>query len=122
MAMMNPPHPGLSVKHDCLEPLGLSVTKGAEILGVTRQTLNDLVHGRRGISPEMALPLVGSNPTPFATSPIPPFSRVSVLRRTPAEGRRAVPVLLEYIVVRDHDSVLTRDVALGPCAASPILS
>jgi addiction module HigA family antidote len=57
MTMMNPPHPGLSVKHDCLEPLGLSVTKGAEILGVTRDTLNDLVNGRRGISPEMALRL-----------------------------------------------------------------
>jgi len=57
MTMKNPPHPGLSVKHDCLEPLGLTVTKGAEILGVTRQTLNDLVNGRRGISPEMALRL-----------------------------------------------------------------
>jgi antitoxin HigA-1 len=57
MTIMNPPHPGFSVRHDCLEPLGLSVTKGAEILGVTRQTLNDLVHGRRGISPEMALRL-----------------------------------------------------------------
>lgn len=57
MAMKNPPHPGLSVKHDCLEPLGLSVTKAAKILGVTRQTLNDLVNGRRGISPEMALRL-----------------------------------------------------------------
>ena len=57
MTMKNPPHPGLSVKHDCLEPLGLSVTKGAKILGVTRQTLNDLVNGRRGISPEMALRL-----------------------------------------------------------------
>jgi antitoxin HigA-1 len=57
MAMLNPPHPGLSVKHDCLEPLGLSVTNGAEILGVTKQTLNDLVNDRRGISPEMALRL-----------------------------------------------------------------
>jgi addiction module HigA family antidote len=57
MAMLNPPHPGLSVRHDCLEPLGLSVTKAAEILGVTRQTLNDLVNARRGISPEMALRL-----------------------------------------------------------------
>lgn len=57
MAMKNPPHPGLSVKHDCLEPLGLSVTKGAEVLGVTRQTLNDLVNGRRGRSPEMAIRL-----------------------------------------------------------------
>jgi addiction module HigA family antidote len=50
--MKNPPHPGLSVKHDCLEPLGLTVTKGAQILGVTRQT-----NCRRGISPEMALRL-----------------------------------------------------------------
>ena len=57
MAMKNPPHPGLSVKYDCLEPLGLTVTKGAEVLGVSRQTLNDLVHERRGISPEMALRL-----------------------------------------------------------------
>jgi addiction module HigA family antidote len=57
MAMMNPPHPGFSVRHDCLEPLGLSVTKAAAILGVTRQTVNDLIHGRRGISPEMAIRL-----------------------------------------------------------------
>ena len=57
MAMANPPHPGLSVKHDCLEPLGLTVTKAAQVLGVTRQTLNDLIHGRRGISPEMAIRL-----------------------------------------------------------------
>ncbi len=57
MAMKNPPHPGLAVKYDCLEPLGLTVTKGAEDLGVSRQALNDLVHGRRGISPEMAIRL-----------------------------------------------------------------
>ena len=57
MPMLNPPHPGLSVRHDCLEPLGLSVTRAAAILGVTRQTLNDLVHCRRGISPEMAIRL-----------------------------------------------------------------
>lgn len=57
MTMLDPPHPGLSVKHDCLEPLGLTVAKAAEILRVTRQTVNDLVHGRRGISPEMALRL-----------------------------------------------------------------
>jgi antitoxin HigA-1 len=57
MPMKNPPHPGLSVKHDCLESLGLTVTKGAAVLGVTRQTLNDLINCRRGISPEMALRL-----------------------------------------------------------------
>ena len=57
MAMKNPPHPGLSVKHDCLDPLGLTVTAAAKLLCVTRQTLNDLVHARRGISPEMAIRL-----------------------------------------------------------------
>lgn len=57
MVMLNPPHPGLSVKHDCIEALGLTVTRAAEVLGVTRQTLNDLVHCRRGISPEMAIRL-----------------------------------------------------------------
>ena len=55
--MKNPPHPGLSVRHDCLEPLGLSVTNAARALGVTRQALNNLVNGKSGISPEMAIRL-----------------------------------------------------------------
>ena len=65
MTMKNPPHPGLTVRHDCLESLGLTVTEGAKILGVTRQALNNLVNGRSGISPEMALRLskaFGSSP------------------------------------------------------------
>ncbi len=53
----NPPHPGESVRYDCLEPLGLSVTEGARALGVTRQALNNLVNGKSGISPEMAIRL-----------------------------------------------------------------
>jgi addiction module HigA family antidote len=57
MLMKNPPHPGLSVRHDCLEPLGISVTQGANILGVTRQALNNLVNGKAAISPEMAIRL-----------------------------------------------------------------
>ena len=57
MRMKNPPHPGLSVRHDCLEPLNLSVTDGAKALGVTRQALNNLVNGKSGISPEMAIRL-----------------------------------------------------------------
>jgi antitoxin HigA-1 len=57
MPMKNPPHPGLSVRHDCLEPLGLSVTEGARALGVSRKALSDLVNGRAGISPEMAIRL-----------------------------------------------------------------
>ncbi len=57
MTMKNPPHPGLTVRHDCLEPLGLTVTSGARALGVTRQALNNLVNGKSGISPEMAIRL-----------------------------------------------------------------
>jgi antitoxin HigA-1 len=57
MPMKNPPHPGLSVRIDCLEPLGLTVTKAAKVLGVTRQALNNLVNGKAGISPEMAVRL-----------------------------------------------------------------
>jgi addiction module HigA family antidote len=57
MRMFDPPHPGLSVRHDCLEPLNLSVTEAAAILGVTRQALNNLVNAKAGISPEMAIRL-----------------------------------------------------------------
>ena len=57
MPMKNPVHPGRVVRHDCLEPLGLSVTAGAKILGVSRQTLNKIVNGKSGISPEMAIRL-----------------------------------------------------------------
>jgi addiction module HigA family antidote len=57
MAMLNPPHPGPSVRLDCLEPLGLNVTDAAKALGVTRQALNNLVNGKSGISPEMAIRL-----------------------------------------------------------------
>lgn len=57
MPMKNPPHPGLSVRHDCLEPLGLTVTEGAAKLGVSRKQLSNVVNGRSGISPEMAIRL-----------------------------------------------------------------
>ena len=55
--MKNPPHPGLSVRHDCLEPLGLSVSEAARKLGVSRKQLSDIVNCRAGISPEMAIRL-----------------------------------------------------------------
>jgi addiction module HigA family antidote len=57
MAMKNPPHPGSSVRHDCLEPLGLTVSEAAKRLGVSRKQLSDIVNGRAGISPEMAIRL-----------------------------------------------------------------
>jgi addiction module HigA family antidote len=55
--MMNPPHPGEIVREECLRPLGLTVTEGAKVLGITRQALNNLVNERAGISPEMAIRL-----------------------------------------------------------------
>jgi addiction module HigA family antidote len=57
MLMKNPPHPGRIVREDCLTPLGLTVTEGARILGVTRQALNNLVNGKSGVSAEMAVRL-----------------------------------------------------------------
>ena len=57
MPMKNPPHPGHSIKDACLEPLQLSVTKGAKVLGVTRHTLSRVINGQSGISPEMAIRL-----------------------------------------------------------------
>ena len=57
MPMKNPPHPGRSIRTACLEPLGLSVSEGARVLGVTRQALNNVINGKSGISPEMAIRL-----------------------------------------------------------------
>lgn len=57
MTMKNPPHPGGVVLRQCIEPLGLTITDAADALGVTRNTLSELVNERRGISPEMAVRL-----------------------------------------------------------------
>jgi len=57
MPMKNPPHPGRSIRNACLAPLGLSVTEGARVLGVSRQALNNVVNGKSGISAEMAIRL-----------------------------------------------------------------
>ena len=57
MPMNNPPHPGLSIRHDCLEPLGLNVTEAAKRLVVSRKQLSDIVNCHAGISPEMAIRL-----------------------------------------------------------------
>ena len=55
--MKNPPHPGGFVLRECIEPLELTITDAAAALQVTRTTLSELVNGRRGISPDMAVRL-----------------------------------------------------------------
>lgn len=65
MRMKTPPHPGRIVRQECLEPLNLTVTAAAKHLRITRQALNNLLHERAGISPEMAIRLskaFGSTP------------------------------------------------------------
>ena len=65
MPMHNPPHPGEIVRWECLEPLGLTVTRAAKGLRVTRQALSDLVNEKAGVSVEMSLRLsqaFGSTP------------------------------------------------------------
>ena len=55
LRLKNPAHPGGFIKHEIIEPLGLSVTAAAQVLGVTRATLSTLLNERAHLSPEMAL-------------------------------------------------------------------
>ncbi|WP_290369049.1 HigA family addiction module antitoxin [Sphingobium sp. CECT 9361] len=57
-------HPGTTVRQDCLEKNGLSVTDAARVLGVDRQTLSNLLNAKSGISPEMAVRLEKAFGTP----------------------------------------------------------
>ena len=63
MPMKNHPHPGRIVRQDCLEPLGLTVTDAAKALGVARQTINNLVNEKAGISAELGISLTHPTPT-----------------------------------------------------------
>ena len=65
MAMHDPPHPGDIVRGKCFEPLGLTVTRVAEGLGVTRPALSEMLNGHTEISVDMAIRLskaFGSTP------------------------------------------------------------
>ena len=57
MAMINPPHPGRSIRDNCLAPLGLSVTEAARVLGVARHSLSRVLNGHAAVSVEMAIRL-----------------------------------------------------------------
>ena len=55
--MHDPPHAGEIIREDCLRPLGLTVTAAAAWLGVSRQSLSELLNGRSGVSADMAIRL-----------------------------------------------------------------
>jgi len=57
MEMYNPPHPGEINKELCLDPLGITISRAAEALGVSRKTLSPILNGRAGITPEMTIRL-----------------------------------------------------------------
>lgn len=57
MTMSNPPHPGRSIRENCLDPFDLSVAEAARVLGVARHTLSRVLNGHASISPEMAIRL-----------------------------------------------------------------
>ncbi len=52
-----PAHPGEMLREDFLPDYGLTISGLAEALGVSRQTINELLRERRAVSPEMALRL-----------------------------------------------------------------
>ena len=60
-----PLHPGNILKYDYLEPLSLSITQLAKYLGVSRNTLSNILHERGTITPDLALRLARA----FKTSP-----------------------------------------------------
>jgi addiction module HigA family antidote len=56
MEMKKPPHPGELIG-DSLAELGVSVSEAARVLGITRQHLHNIIAGRSGVVPEMAVKL-----------------------------------------------------------------
>ena len=60
-----PTHPGEVLSEEFLGPLNIPQTKLAEKLGISVQRVNELVNGKRGITPETAWLLAGA----FGTTP-----------------------------------------------------
>jgi addiction module HigA family antidote len=93
--MKNPLHPGFGIRVGCLEPYGLTITEGAKILGVTRQTLSQLVNEKSNLSWDMAIRLskaFGSNPDQWMRQQ---FAYESVTAEERAKKIKVKPVTLE---------------------------
>jgi len=58
-----PTHPGKVLMYDIIEPIGLSITEAAKYLGVSRKTISELVSGKIGLSPVMALRIARATDT-----------------------------------------------------------
>jgi len=70
MNMHNPPHPGEFIQSTYMDPFDVSCRKLAKHLDVAASTLNRVIKGQSGISPEMALRLskaLGRSPESWLT-------------------------------------------------------
>jgi len=63
MITRKPTHPGEVLLEDVIKPLGLTVTRAAKNLGVSRKTLSELVNQKAALSPEMALRIAKATDT-----------------------------------------------------------
>ena len=79
LKMKNPPHPGFSVRVDCLEAHGLSVTEWAKALGVSRSALSHLVNEGADLSWDMAIRLAEVAPAVWTECSIPSVAPRGVL-------------------------------------------
>ncbi len=84
--MHKPPHPGEIIRELCLKPLGITVSDAAKALGVSRKTLSELLNGRTGVSPEMAIRLSIA----FDTTPESWLAQQMQYDLWKAEGKRKV--------------------------------
>ena len=57
MPMRNPPHPGESVREDCIEACGLSIAEAAAHMGVDERELTEVCHARAPITADLAIRL-----------------------------------------------------------------
>ncbi len=90
---VHPTHPGEILREDFLPAYGLTVMSLAQALGVSRQTINEILRERRAVSPEMALRLsrlFGNSPEFWLNAQravdlweAQRFSRVKILRIKP---------------------------------------
>ena len=55
MQRRKPTHPGEVLLEDVIKPLGITITEAAQDLGISRKTLSELIHGKCGLTPEMAV-------------------------------------------------------------------
>lgn len=54
MTMRHPPHPGRSIRENCVDALDLGVDEAAQVLGIARRTLSQILDGHAAISPDVA--------------------------------------------------------------------